>query len=174
MGVLHALDTGSAPTDTFPKAPRVTVTGIEGGDSWSVVPDACTVNVDVRTSPAADAAWAEKTVAAAVAEVDRGWPGTPPSSVEPVLSWPAYALEPEHRLVAALLRGAVDVGLAVEPKVAGPSNIGNYLAALGIAATAGFGADYEGLHGIDERVRVDSLVAVQAAYHLAVLRLLDG
>ncbi|MFC4561584.1 M20 family metallopeptidase [Nocardiopsis mangrovi] len=171
---LHAIDIDAPPADGFPKPPRITVTGIEGGDSWSVVPDVCTVNVDVRTTPSADAAWAEKTVAAAVADVDRAWPTTPPSSMEPVLSWPAFALEPTHPLAGALLGGAAGAGLRVEPKVAGPSNIGNYLAGLGIAATAGFGADYVGLHGVDERVRVESLVPVQAAYHAAVLDLLTG
>jgi len=35
----------------------------------------------------------------------------------------------------------------LETKIAGPSNIGNYLAGLSIAATAGFGVDYVGLHG---------------------------
>ena len=59
-------------------------------------------------------------------------------------------------------------------KVAGPSNIGNYLAGLGIPATAGFGVDYQGLHGTDERVRLASIPAVQAAYHQALLILLHG
>lgn len=171
---LHAVDVAAAPADGFPKPPRVTVTGIEGGDSWSVVPDVCVLNVDVRTTVQADAAWAQKEVAAAVAEVDRDWPATPPTTVEPVLAWPAFALEPGHPLVGAMLRGAAGAGLQVEPKVAGPSNIGNYLAGLGVAATAGFGADYVGLHSIDERVRTDSLVPVQAAYHAAVLELLAG
>ena len=57
-------------------------------------------------------------------------------------------------------------------KIAGPSNIGNYLAGLGIPATAGFGVDYEGLHGTNERIRLDSIPPVQAAYHQACLALL--
>ena len=56
----------------------------------------------------------------------------------------------------------------------GPSNIGNYLAGLGIPATAGFGVDYTGLHGTDERIRLDSIPAVHAAYHQALLILLHG
>jgi acetylornithine deacetylase/succinyl-diaminopimelate desuccinylase-like protein len=59
-------------------------------------------------------------------------------------------------------------------KVAGPSNIGNYLARLGIPATAGFGVDYQGLHGTDERIRLDSIPVVQAAYHQALLTLLHA
>jgi succinyl-diaminopimelate desuccinylase len=32
--------------------------------------------------------------------------------------------------------------------------------------------DYESLHGTDERIRLDSIPAVQAAYHQALLTLL--
>jgi succinyl-diaminopimelate desuccinylase len=59
-------------------------------------------------------------------------------------------------------------------KVAGPSNIGNYLAGLGIPATAGFGVDYRGLHGADERIRLESVPQVQAVYHRALLTLLHA
>jgi succinyl-diaminopimelate desuccinylase len=60
----------------------------------------------------------------------------------------------------------------MEVKIAGPSKIGNYLAGLGIPATARFGVSYTGLHGTDERARLDSIPAVQTVYHNAVLRLL--
>lgn len=57
-------------------------------------------------------------------------------------------------------------------KTAGPSNIGNLLAGEGIAATAGFGVPYEGLHGIDERAHLAALPTVYAVYQRAVLDLL--
>jgi hypothetical protein len=57
---------------------------------------------------------------------------------------------------------APQAGIATA-KVAGPSNIGNYLAGLGIPATAGFGVDYRGLHGTDERIRLESVPQVQAS-----------
>jgi succinyl-diaminopimelate desuccinylase len=65
-----------------------------------------------------------------------------------------------------------DHGITAGAKIAGPSNIGNYLAGLGIPATAGFGVAYQGLHGTDERIRVDTIPPVQAAYHQALLSLL--
>ena len=34
--------------------------------------------------------------------------------------------------------------------------------------------DYQGLHGTDERIRLDSIPVVQAAYHQALLTLLRG
>ena len=98
--------------------------------------------------------------------------GTPPTSVEITTRWPPYALPHGSPLRDALLRGATRAGLAPVAKVAGPSNIGNYLAGLGIPAIAGFGVGYESLHGTDERIRLDSIPAVQAAYHQALLNLL--
>jgi transcriptional regulator with XRE-family HTH domain len=81
------------------------------------------------------------------------------------------------RLVAGfqeLQQAMLSTGLAPAAKVAGPSNIGNYLAGLGIPATAGFGVDYRDLHGTDERIRLDSIPVVQAAYHQALLTLLHA
>ncbi|WP_322755695.1 hypothetical protein [Frankia sp. Cas3] len=70
------------------------------------------------------------------------------------------------------MHAGLDPHLAGAGRGAGPSNIGNYLAGLGIPATAGFGVAYEGMHAADERIRRDSIPAVQAAYHAAVLTLL--
>uniref|UniRef100_UPI003F49924B hypothetical protein n=1 Tax=Amycolatopsis sp. CA-096443 TaxID=3239919 RepID=UPI003F49924B len=60
------------------------------------------------------------------------------------------------------------------PVVARASNIGNFLAGLGIPATAGFGLHYRGLHGTDECARLDVLPVVQTAYHHAALSLLNA
>jgi acetylornithine deacetylase/succinyl-diaminopimelate desuccinylase-like protein len=73
-----------------------------------------------------------------------------------------YALPEDSALRGALLGAADAAGLNTTAKVAGPSNIGNFLAGLGIPATAGFGVDYRGLHGTDERIRLDSVPPVQA------------
>jgi succinyl-diaminopimelate desuccinylase len=61
----------------------------------------------------------------------------------------------------------------VPAEVAGPSNIGNYLAKLGIDATAGFGVRYKALHGANERIELATIPMIQAIYHEAVLKLLS-
>jgi hypothetical protein len=80
----------------------------------------------------------------------------------------------DSALRGALLGAAGAAGLKTTAKVAGPSSIGNYLAGLGIPATAGFGVDYRGLHGTDERIRLESVPQVQAVYHRALLTLLHA
>ncbi len=156
----------------FPLQPRLTVTEISGGTGYSAVPDLCTLNVDARLTPAFDAAAAEALLRSLAADVDAAWPGTQPTQIGITTRWPPYQLPDESRLKTALLSSAQQAGLSPAAKIAGPSNIGNYLAGLGIQATAGFGVEYEGLHGTDERIRIDSIPPIQAAYQQACLTLL--
>ncbi|MET9710282.1 M20 family metallopeptidase [Nocardiopsis alba] len=151
---------------------KLTVTAIEGGAGFSTVPDLCAVNVDVRTTTRFTGKEAADLVAAVVAEVDAAWSGTPSTLVEERTRWPAYALPERSPLRSALLGAAAEQGIDMAAKIAGPSNIGNYLAGLGIPATAGFGAVYEGLHATDERVLVETIPLAQAVYDRAVRTLM--
>ncbi|HUY45500.1 MAG TPA: M20/M25/M40 family metallo-hydrolase [Streptosporangiaceae bacterium] len=157
----------------FPLPAKLTVTAVSGGEGYSMVPDLCTFNVDIRLTPALDDAAAATLLRTTAAGADAAWPGTPPTDIEITTRWPPFALPDSSPLRGALLEAAAEVGLAPAAKVAGPSNIGNYLAGLGIPATAGFGVDYRDLHGTDERIRLDSIPLVQATYHQALLSLLQ-
>ncbi|GAA0979430.1 hypothetical protein GCM10009555_044110 [Acrocarpospora macrocephala] len=156
----------------FPLPAKLTVTAINGGEGYSTVPDLCTFNVDVRLTPALDDQAALELLRSAAADVDAAWPGTQPSHVEVTTRWPPFALPEQAPLRTALLNAANAAGLAATAKVAGPSNIGNYLAGLGIPALAGFGVEYQGLHGTDEQILLKSIPSVQATYHQALLTLL--
>jgi succinyl-diaminopimelate desuccinylase len=159
----------------FPLPPRVTVTGIHGGQGYSVVPDRCRVSLDVRLTPRHDAAWAERLVRRLCQAVDETVPSRRPTAVELRTTWPAYWLPETSPLARALGAGArAALGRSVPLAVAGPSNIGNYLAALGIEATCGFGVAYRNLHGADEAIDVASIPPVYEAYVSAVRSLLAG
>ncbi|MGW5877767.1 M20 family metallopeptidase [Nocardiopsis terrae] len=152
---------------------KLTVTAIGAGEGFSVVPDLCTVNVDVRTTAAFAEDEAADLVAAVVAKVDADWPDTAPTLVEAHTRWPAYALPEESPLRSALVGAAAAHGVQLEAKIAGPSNIGNYLAGLNVPATAGFGPVYEGLHATDERVCLDTIPVAQAIYEQAIRTLMS-
>ncbi|MFD7895500.1 peptidase dimerization domain-containing protein [Streptomyces sp. NPDC059743] len=156
----------------FPLPPKLSVTAFHGGQGFSVTPDRCELNVDVRTTPAFDAHDAEMLVRKAVAELDAELPAPKPTAINPVATWPPFRLTENEQPAAALLGAAAEAGLTVRAKTAGPSNIGNLLAGEGIPATAGFGLPYEGLHGIDERAHLAELPTVYAVYRRAVLGLL--
>ncbi len=156
----------------FPLPARLTVTEIAGGMGYSAVPDLCTVHVDIRLTPAFDDRAALALLRSLVTRADGAWPHSPATEVEITTCWPAYRLADDSTLKNTLTAAARQAGLSPAAKIAGPSNIGNYLAGLGIPATAGFGVSYEGLHGTDERVRIDSIPMVHAAYQHACLTLL--
>jgi succinyl-diaminopimelate desuccinylase len=158
----------------FPLPPKLTVTSCHGGQGFSVVPDLCELGVDIRTTPGFDARAAERLVRATVDELDVRVPAPRPTAITPVASWPPYRLAEGRQPAAALRDAAAAEGLTVRPKTAGPSNIGNLLAAEDIPATAGFGVRYAGLHGVDERACLDDLPAVHAVYRRAVLGLLGS
>lgn len=124
--------------------------------------------------PGFDAAAAETLVREAVTALDTELPAPAPTDVSPVAAWPPFRLTEDEQPAAALLRAAAEEGLKVRAKTAGPSNIGNLLAGEGIAATAGFGVPYEGLHGIDESAHLAELPRVYGVYRRAVLELLGG
>jgi succinyl-diaminopimelate desuccinylase len=174
--LIRALSTAefaNSASAEFPMAGKLTVTAIEGGQGYSVTPDLCTLHVDIRTTRTFDDEDAARLLKHLVAQVDDAWPGTQPTLIQIDTRWPAYALAEDSWLRTALLDAAKTIGVEVEAKIAGPSNIGNYLAGLNIPATAGFGVDYLGLHGTDERIRLDTIPAIQAIYHTAVLSLMS-
>lgn len=172
VSALHDTPLPEADDEGFPLPPRLTVTSIVGGEGYSTVPDLCTSNVDIRLTPAFRDQVALELLRATARSVDAVSPDTQPTRVEVTTHWPPYALPEEDRLRGALLSAASAAGLSATAKIAGPSNIGNYLAGLGIPAIAGFGVDYHGLHGTDERIDLASIPPVQATYHQALLNLL--
>jgi succinyl-diaminopimelate desuccinylase len=174
IGALQDVPLPGPAGPEFPLPAKLTVTAVSGGEGFSMVPDLCTVNVDVRLTPVLDDLAAVALLHGAAARTDAAWPETPPTDVEVTTRWPPFALPDGSPLRDALLDAASWAGVAPAAKVAGPSNIGNYLAGLGIPATAGFGVDYHGLHGTNERIRLDSVPVVQAAYHQALLTLLHA
>lgn len=168
VSALHAVELPATAGEAFPLPGKLTVTAITGGQGYSTVPDLCVLNVDARLTPAFTERHAVDVLNAQAAAVDAAWPGTKSTSIDFTTRWPEYALPDSSPLRAALLDAAHAVRLAPTAKIAGPSNIGNYLADLGIPATAGFGVDHIGLHATDERIRLDTIEPVQAAYQLAL------
>jgi succinyl-diaminopimelate desuccinylase len=163
------------PVDpTLGLPPKVTVTKIAGGEGYSIVPDSCAVGVDARLTTTFDEAVGKNLIEATVAQVDERLSSPLSTAVIFRESWPAYRLdENAHVRVALTCAAERHLKKHLPAKVAGPSNIGNYLAKLGIDATAGFGVRYKNLHGINERIELSTIPIAQAVYHEAALRLLS-
>lgn len=162
-----------AASEAFPLSPKFTVTGIRGGGEFSLIPDSCELDVDVRLTPTFVAEAADARLRAMVDRVDTQFPGPTLSRIVVHASAPAYLLPAESPLVAALNRAAQHVlGRRLRLAVTGPSNVGNLLAQRGIPATCGFGVAYRNIHAPDERVDLASVVPTYRVYEAALQELL--
>ncbi|MBF6176030.1 M20/M25/M40 family metallo-hydrolase [Nocardia blacklockiae] len=172
VALLDGLELPEPVAGGFPLPPKLTVTEIRGGDSFTTVPDHCVIGIDIRLTDVLGEEAATKLLDTAVAVLDNTTRAPRPTTMDTVVSWPPFRLTGHDQPAAALIAGTRAAGLAVRTKIAGPSNIGNLLAAEGIPATAGFGMNYHGLHGIDEAADLAGLPTVHIAYHHAALSLL--
>ncbi|HEY3240946.1 MAG TPA: M20 family peptidase, partial [Acidimicrobiia bacterium] len=134
--------------------------------------DICEVGVDFRLTPRFDAARAEALLREMVADLDATTPAPSPTTIELQPGWPAYRLPATSPLPRALQDAAGCVFGRPPPfAIVGPSNIGNFLAEIGIEATAGFGVTAQNLHAADEAVEIASIAPVYQTYRHALLTL---
>lgn len=151
--------------ESFPLPPKLTVTAMHGGEGYATIPDRCVLFVDLRLTPEFPVAAARSVLVAAVQALDDAWPTEQPTTIDLAPSWPAYRLDAGSRLARDLLAAARrHSGQHVEAKIAGPSNIANYLASLGIEATCGFGVRYRNLHATDECIDLATVAGTYRAY----------
>ena len=159
----------------FPLPPKITVTAIAGGAGFSVVPDRCDINVDIRLTPTAGQSWAEAVLADAVWRADRDHPTGAPTDIIETNSWPPYRLPDGSTLKAAMTDAAAKaMGRPVPVQVSGPSNIGNLLATYGVEAACGFGVRCTGVHGANEGFAIDTILPTYRTYEGAVRQLLGA
>ena len=157
----------------FPLPPKFTVTAIRGGGEFSLVPDGCELEIDVRLTPAFTAEAAEARLQAMLERLDVHHPSPTRSRIVTHASVPAYLLPAESPLAAALGRAAERVlGRHLPFAVTGPSNVGNLLAQREIPAICGFGAAYRNIHAPDECVSLPSLMPTYRVYEAAMQELL--
>ena len=153
------------PAGPFAFGPRVTVTHVEGGEGFSVVPDRAVCSVDMRLTPDFGIEQAGRWLDTVAACHD--------ARIELVESWPPYLVPESDPLVrsfqsAGSLAWERDVPLAV----CGPSNIGNLFAAHGIPTLCGLGVTVENVHGTDECALLGSVGAAWRGYFEGARRFL--
>ncbi|AUT68425.1 MULTISPECIES: M20 family metallopeptidase [Paraburkholderia] len=170
-----ALNEATLPVDhAFDRPAQLTVTGIRAGDgTFTSVPDRCELTVDCRLTPGFDAAEAQRVIEGIVRTQDAGYDASLATSIEWIAGWPAYRVPDSHPMTQSLYHAARnELGAGVTLAVAGPSNIGNYLASLGVPALCGFGVQCEGIHAANERIELVSIAPVYRVYESALLTLL--
>lgn len=170
---LAALSLPALTTPAFPLPPQLTLTAMHGGEGFSMVPDTCLMNIDVRLTTAFVASQAREAIAQAIDAFDNASPDERRTRIEWIPGWPAYRLADDDAAVHTLQDAARQAfGRDIPTAIAGPSNVGNYLATLGVPATSGFGVTYRNLHAADECIDVASIDPVYRTYRTAMRRLL--
>lgn len=173
--LLHSIAGSPLPDadSQFPLPPKVTATGIRGGGSYTLIPDHCALDIDMRLTPAFDASTARHWLSRLTAILDAR-SAAPATTITWQTGWPAYRLAADHPLVSALTVAAREAFQhELPPAVVGPSSIANLLATQGIPATAGPGVNYRNIHAPDECVELASLEATYQTYLCAARRLLN-
>lgn len=162
--------------EDFPLSPRQTVTRVSGGHSFSVVPERAEVDIDFRLTPSFGANHARRWLKEVIEELRQEEVREHQFAVEleEHEQEAPYQL-PEDEEIVTTLQSAAERVLGRRPTqaVAGPSNVGNYLASLDIPATCGFGVEYKNLHAPNECVRLDTLGPVYQTYGQALRQLLE-
>lgn len=191
---LQAAPLPEAASPSFDRPAQLTVTGLQSGDGgFSQVPDRCELWLDLRLTPSFGAETARALVQRCVAAHDAqvaceaspagaalsaacaAAPTAPATDIHWLPGWPAYRVPDDHAMVAALREAArQEAGRELPCAVAGPSNIGNYLASLGVPALCGFGVRGQALHAADERMELASIAPVYRIYRRALQQLLAG
>lgn len=156
------------PDDAFPFGPSATVTRIEGGEGFSVVPDLAICHVDIRLTRRFDAVQATRWLEQIVHDVDAQ------AGIEIVDSWPAYVVSRDDRLVQSFVQAAgAAFGRPFSADVCGPSNIGNLLASHGVPTVCAPGVSFGNMHAADEWAEIASIGPVYAMYCEAALGFLS-
>lgn len=162
---LEEAELPAEPGGPFAFGPRVTVTQIDGGEGFSVVPDRAACSVDIRLTPGFGGDAASRWLAPIVERFE--------ARVEPVDSWPPYLVPESDPLVRSFQSaGALAWGRDVPLAVCGPSNIGNLFAAHGIPTLCGLGVTAENVHGTDECALLESVGAAWRGYFEGARRFL--
>lgn len=157
------------PDPAFPFGPAATVTRLEGGEGFSIVPDRATCHIDIRLTRAFDEASAARWLEEIVHAIDGQ------ARIDTVDHWPAYLVDSDSPLARSFAEAASRAfSRPVPTDVCGPSNIGNLLAARGVPTICAPGVSFGNMHAANEWADIDSIAPVYAMYCDAALRFLES
>lgn len=154
---------------SFGLNPQLTVTGINGGYSYSIVPDICNIYLDIRLTPSFEKEQAEKLLKFLIKNNDHELSTSKTTSLTIEESWPSYMLSENSKVKRALIKAASIIKKTpVQGLICGPSNIGNYLMTMGIDATCGYGVRCKNIHAANECVEINSINTTFNTYIKAI------
>lgn len=146
-----------------------TPTIIEGGSGESIVPDSAKVLIDARLLPNHNNS----------EYIDKIISFTKKFETEKIKfhvsvknNIPGAVISPKEKIVQILVRLDKEV-MGIEPEIrgSGPSSEGYMFINAGIPTICGFGAEGDGVHSVDEYLKLDSLPKILEMYVRAAMEL---
>lgn len=154
---IDSLELDIAPT-LYPIAPKITITAINGGQGFAMVPDKITLNIDIRTTLDFTDTQAKEFLQLQASTFDDD------ITIEKYRSFPPFILKEDSRIRKAMEIAINSTGLNIPSAVSGASNTGNLFAMHGIDTIAGFGVTYKNAHAANECVDLNSIDTVYNVY----------
>lgn len=157
----------------FKFGPRLTVSQIEGGEAINIVPNKCTVQVDIRLVPSQTKNIVMKDLETLLNKFKKEDPKFR-AEVKPYLYQPPF-LTPENSEIVRILKANAQKILNKKIKLiaSGASNVGNIIGNMGIPTICGFGVDGDNFHSENEFIFVNSILPVAKVYIKTVLDFLS-
>jgi succinyl-diaminopimelate desuccinylase len=169
---ISAIELKNTIDSQFKIDPKLSITKIEGGYNYTVIPDKCTVFIDIRLTPSFQDNNARELVRSIAEKIDNDFNSTRVVKIIEEESWPAYSLKDDAYIVSLLSSIASrELNRNVGSIICGPSNIGNYLSTKNVDAICGFGVTYENLHAANEMIEIKSINNIYSIYKQLVYQL---
>jgi acetylornithine deacetylase/succinyl-diaminopimelate desuccinylase-like protein len=153
------------PGYTFKHTPTI----VQGGSGESIVPDSAKVLIDARLLPNHDN---EVYIQAIRDLTEKLGGGKVKLSVQVKTNIPGVAISQDEKIVQILKKLDEEVmGIKPEVRGSGPASEGYMFVKAGIPTVCGFGAEGDGVHAVDEYLKLDSLPKILEMYVRAAIEL---
>lgn len=150
--------------EEFGIPPKVSITEINGGLGFNLIPDTCTLKVDIRLTPLFRTDNAKTLIEQTIKKVENNNTDLK-TETKYLESWESFKTADNSKFANGLKSSAEKILSKEVPKfVCGPSNIGNYIAQKGIEVTVGFGVTYENIHAPNECAYIDTIPDIFNTY----------
>lgn len=151
-------------SNLFKFGPNLTVSKICGGRAINVVPDECSIKVDIRLIPSQTKDTVLKDINALLKKFRKNDP-TLRVKTEPYLYEAPFQTSQDSKIVKILKQNAEEIlGTRIRLTAAGGSGIGNVTGNKGIPTITGFGVNGNNVHSENEYILINSILPVAKIY----------
>ena len=153
----------------FQFGPRLTISQIEGGQAINIVPDKCTIKVDIRLVPSQTKNTVMKDLEILLNKLKKDDPQFR-VELKPYLYQPPFLTSKNNEIVRILKKNAEEIlNKKIKLVASGASNVGNLIGNRGIPTVCGFGVDGDNFHSENEFIFVNSVLPVAKVYIKTIL-----